>query len=415
MARTHRSAFLAIAALSFFGASAFSQQQLNELQLCNGGDGLFAYSDPSTTTDFVWKVFPKETLRAADQNGPHQMELNGITLALYDTSWNTSPSFYDIIFTSGMPSGVPDNIGPNLSDPNATLLSLGSAAALGIPDPCTLAGNPLGCVGGCPPAGLIGGYSVEFALAGGTGPNGGLLVPADGNTDLVVVSNVGPAGMTLTPGTGQCGQGDYTFCDLHSSNVFASTPGEFQAPTASGNSPYGGFSIAGTPNADAMDEVQDMPVEFQQPVVEGRTSFDPAANPGLGTTGLGLSSLRFSVGGGTNGYGTKIVSAGHVGEFGFVFGTVVPQLPYPGIPLFGMDILVNIADPLANTTSSFWNGTITPVNNGGPPFDDGVLVMPLLTVPVAGIGAPFNFQGYTLNFSTFAFDSTGTIGAQFLP
>src|SRR5258705_5932233 len=335
MARTHRSAFLTIAALSFFGASAYSQQQLNELQLCNGGDGLFAYGDPSTGTEFVWKVFPKETLRAADANGPHQMELNGLTVALFDTSWNTSPSFYDIIFPPAMPSGVPDTIGPNLNDPNAALLSLGSAAALGIPDPCTLPGNPVGCAGGCPPAQTIGGYPVEFALAGGTGPNGGLLVAADGNTDLVVVSNL-PAGMTLTSGPpGQCGQGDYTFCDLHSSNVFASTPGEVQSPTASGNSPYGGFSIGGVPNADGLDEVQDMPVEFQQPTVEGRTTLDPVANPVTGTTGLGLSSLRFTVGTGTNGYGTKIVSAGHVGEFGFVFGTVVPQVPYPGLQFLG--------------------------------------------------------------------------------
>jgi hypothetical protein len=269
-------------------------------------------------------------------------------------------------------------------------------------------------VGACPPAGQVVGYIVEVNLLGAGGPNGGLLVTADGNTDLVTSSFL-PPNMTFATGSGPCNLGDYILEDLHSSNVFGGTPGEFQAPTASGNSPYGGFSVAAGIAADATSEVQDQQAEFQQMVVEGRTSYDPVFNPALGTTGLGLSSLRFSVAAGTANYGSKVVAASHVGDFGFVFGSTFPQLAYPGIVAFGIDFLINLADPLVNTTSSFWNGAIALVNNGGAPYDDGWATYVLLPVPAVAAGLPFNMQGYTLNFSTFAFDASGTFGASFLP
>ena len=58
------------------------------------------------------------------------MELNGFTISLYDTAWATSPSFYDFVITRGIASGLPDNIGPDFSDPNAAFVQMGNAAAM---------------------------------------------------------------------------------------------------------------------------------------------------------------------------------------------------------------------------------------------------------------------------------------------
>src|SRR5262245_6166447 len=175
--------WIAVIALAPLGSA-----QLNELQLCNGGDGLFTYSDPSVGFatgvfppdiaggDWVWKVFPAPTLRVADGGfPPHLIEVTGIQVALYDTDWGTGPSFYDLIFTTGIPTGLPDgNIGPDFASPSLVFLSLGAAAAFGIVNPCLVA-PPLGCIGPCPPAGLVAGYSVEFTFFGGPGPTGGML------------------------------------------------------------------------------------------------------------------------------------------------------------------------------------------------------------------------------------------------
>lgn len=439
MKRSLRATLLSAAAVCLTGPVALSQVQLNELQLCNGGDILFSYSDPSagfpTGTnppdvaggDYIWKVFPKEALRTdeVDGNGlPLPMEYTGAVMYMYDSDWTTDPSFYDMLFTRGTTAGFPaDNIGPDFLDPNAAFLSIGSfaAATAGAGNPCLIPGNPLGCIGPCPPGGAIAGYQIEFswgfAAGPGVGANGGLLIQGDGTADFVVTNFI-PGGMSPTVPAGQCGNGDYTFSDLHSTNLAGGpTPGEFAVPTASGNSPYGGFATAGALAADLPDEVQDQPAQFQQSIAEGWTTLDPPVNPGLGTTGLGLASLRFPVGGGTNGYGVKLIARSEVNHFAFAFGSTFPQLPYPGIPFFGANFLINLGDPAVSATAAVWQGTVAFVPNGGAPFDDGHAVLPAITIPAIAAGLPLNMQGYTLDLTapSLTLTSTGTFAAALLP
>ena len=399
--------------------------QMNELQLCNGGDGFFIYDDPSlgfpTGTfppdhaggNWIWKVFPAAALRVADGAlSSHQIEWTGITVTLADTDWTTPPSFYDLIVTTGTSTGLGSgNIGPDFASPFLVFVSMG-ASSLG--NPCSLPGNPFGCTGPCPPPGFIPHWVVELVVSGGPGPHGGFLFPADGATDLVTASFL-PGGMTFVAGSpGQCGLGDYTLSDWHSGLVFGGGFGEKQAPTPNGFSPYGGYSFGGSQFAEYVDEVQDQPLQFASSMIEGRTTLDPPANPTLGTTGLGLSSLRAAVGGGTTGYGVKMIASAHVGQFGFVMGSFQPQLPDPGVTLLGMNVLIDLTDPVTSRTSAMWNGTLTPASHGGPPFDNGVVVLPTITMPSYVVGFTLNMQGFFFDPVTFTFDDTGTFQAQML-
>src|SRR5262245_57377497 len=57
----------------------------NDLQLHNGPDTFFFYSDPSDPTDFFWKVWPKEVMRSCTGT----MEIIGLHISLADTDFST--------------------------------------------------------------------------------------------------------------------------------------------------------------------------------------------------------------------------------------------------------------------------------------------------------------------------------------
>ncbi|HKE00309.1 MAG TPA: hypothetical protein VKE69_04810, partial [Planctomycetota bacterium] len=114
---------LAVALLSAPGRA----QEKNALELTNGADGFFYYSDPSIgpppgtlswTGDYWWKVYPKEVMR----HPLGKLTLTGLTLEIADTNWATPPTrTFDMYFTPGVvdPPGtfatgtiVPDRLSP---------------------------------------------------------------------------------------------------------------------------------------------------------------------------------------------------------------------------------------------------------------------------------------------------------------
>src|SRR4030095_8363707 len=107
-------------------------------------------------------------------------------------------------------------------------------------------------------------------------------------------------------------------------------------------------------------------------------------------------------------------ASAHVGDLGFVLGSFLPQLPDPGVTVFGMNFLVDLTDPMTTRTSAVWKGTLMPASHGGPPFDNGVVVHPPITMPVYAVGITLNMQGFYFNPVTFAFDDTGTFQASLL-
>ncbi|HKE00630.1 MAG TPA: hypothetical protein VKE69_06445 [Planctomycetota bacterium] len=360
-------------------------QSMNNLVLHNGTDIFYYITDPSVGGppgaffaggDWWWKVFPKEVMH--DPLGV--MELTGFVFDLYDGDWTTPPVMHDIEFTPGMPSLVtPGSIEPNFASPLAMLVAGGPFPGLA----------PLGC----PPPGFIAGYTLEFVIPGAAaGP--GLFMLANGLTDWTWVT-FAPGGMTFAgPPLGACGVGDFTFQDGHSSPVDGGV-GEQQPAAvvlAGGLNKYGGYHIGGTPPAatvaEPFDETYTGELEFRKPVTQ------PMINVGIFQQ-AGLASLNPKITG-TSTLGMRLYASAQVGELGFFFGSFFPVLPAPGIAIFGINIMVNIADPVAGTLANLWSGPIAPVPNGGPPFDDGVVETAQIPLPITLIGTTLTVQGFTL-------------------
>jgi hypothetical protein len=397
-------------------------QDFNNLDLTNGGDGLFFYNDPSIGAplgtvppdldgDFWWKVYPKEVM-----NHPlGTLEMTGLTIELYDTDWINTPAdvSFDTVFTPGVVSTLnPGNIEPDFNHAlGFTLLGVASFGGQ-LTNPCSdpaFAANFCTALNGCPAGGGVVGYIIGLTVLDPV-TNEGIDLQADGATDWTYSTFV-PGGM-LGPisGGGACGTGDYLFQDVHSSNVFPpNTNGELQSDVLlTGFSKYGGAhgggSGLGVYFPDALDEVFAGPLEFAEPISESRNDV------GLGPQ-LGLASLNPSQASGP--IGMRLWSQSNINELGFFFASFFPLFPAPGIPIFDINIMVNISDPLAGTISGLWNGLIA--GGQGDFQDDGVLDTILLQLPPITVGFTLNVQGFAFDPVTSDFDNTQCVSLPIQP
>jgi hypothetical protein len=397
-----------LSALALLATPALAQD-FNNLDLNNGGDGIFFYNDPGVgnppnsfpitnyDVDFWYRVYPKE----AFHHPLGTLEVTGFTNEYYDTDWVATPngvtgitsSMHDMILTPGIIQGD-GTMAPDLPGaPNPLEVDIVGLDITGLlTNPCPAAGVAGGCASAtsvCPATGFVVGYIIGLDF-GGAGP----VLQADEFTDWTwstFVPGVAPAvgGMTLAGGS--CGTGDYILQDVHSSNVFGN--GELQADLlGNGFSRYGGFQVGGTGagawNPDLMDEVYAEPLEF------GTAISEPVNDVGLGPQ-TGLAALNPSVGGGANTLGMRYWSASAAGELAFFFASTFPLLPRPGIALLDINILVNIADPLAGTIAGIWAGFI--VGGLGTFADDGIFDSVQIPLPPILVGFSLQVQGFNFD------------------
>jgi len=387
---------LAVALLSAPGRA----QEKNALELTNGADGFFYYSDPSIgpppgtlswTGDYWWKVYPKEVMR----HPLGKLTLTGLTLEIADTNWATPPTrTFDMYFTPGVvdPPGtfatgtiVPDRLSP------LGFQLLGVVFPGGLPCP-----YPTTCP--CPPTDVIHGYELELTFPSG------IELKADGNVDWTYVTFF-PPGMSASGGL--CGFGDLVSQDAHSSDVFQVHAGEAQTEATSiGMSKYGGFHLGGDPvdelRADSLDNVYGGALQFREPVCEPRVDY--SASFGFGGPEAGLAGLNYSRSHGK--LGMRLRHASAPGEVGFFFGSFAPFLPGSGVPIFDIHILVDVSDPVASQLSGLWSGPLAP---------SGVLDTVPLTFPPVTVGHPLRLQGFTFNAGAVDFDDSQAVTLKIVP
>jgi len=369
----------------------------NDLQLHNGPDTFFFYSDPSDPTDFFWKVWPKEVMRSCTGT----MEIIGLHISLADTDFSTiiganNTVLPDMFFSksSAAPPANPGNIEPDQNDPNGTLISFGpqSPNNVFLTDP------------GCPPVGYIYGFDLDVDLSGGTGPGNGITVVANGATNTVFTTFLAGPGFSLGPngvGGNACGQGDYPTSDLHSTDQVAGGKGEEQFDFIGGGySAFGGFAVGGVlGGTDLVTEVACNYLEFSGSTL----AMNMNSGLGQGVT-EGLHGIHYNCPPGPGGsIGARLYDWAQIGGNAVVTGTLTPPLG-SCLNFKGGKLGLLPTDPLFNVLLGFWSGPVTQKSDthGLPTFsvfDNGEFATVSLPLPgqVLPLGASvgLHFQGFT--------------------
>jgi hypothetical protein len=377
----------------------------------NGGDFLYVYNDPSLgqaaglavavadavdDTDWYWKVNPKGTLNSCND----ALEMAGLTFFIFDFDFAVGDGGVngfncaapDMIFSdsnNGVGSVTPGNLEPDFLDAAATLLQFGPSDINNntiLPDP------------GCPPAGYLYGYQLDAALSTGVGD--GLIILADGATDLVQTV-VLPGGAHTFSGGNSCldpTAGTGTLPDLHSGTA-AGGIGETQFDVlGDGLSANGGYGIAGAiTGTDVNAEIAVNSVQFFEPITVMRV--DSATGVGMEE---GTGSINYDCPAGVGGaLGARLYAWQGIGRPAAVLGTLAAPLG-TCVNFLGGKLGLSPTDPLFGIFLGLWQGTVVQTDNGlplgGTVFDDGTfdtlsLPLPAQVIPV-GFTVPLSFQGF---------------------
>jgi hypothetical protein len=378
----------------------------NDLQLANGMDIIYIYSDPSigpsvgsssfAANDFFWKVMSKDTLRHCSGT----MEVTGLDIWNFDGDYikmegpnNTALADYFISKGDSVnPPVNPLQIEPDQADPNGVMISFGP----GGPKNNSFFTNP-----GCPPFGYIYGFELDVDITGGAGIGAGITVTANGLEHLCLTTFIPGAGHTFS-GFNLCGngQGDGAMVDAHSSDV-AGAIGETQFDVVGGGlySAFGGYAQAGVlGGAEGVHEAAQNFLEFAEPVLAMVVS--SATGQGLEE---GLAGVHYNCPPGPGGsIGARLYAwQGLYGQPAAVVGTLGPPLP-TCVKFKSSKLGLNPTDPLFNVFLGLWQDYVTQTDNGNPatltPFDDGTATMANLPLPPqvipVGITVPLSFQGF---------------------
>ena len=370
----------------------------NDLQLANGIDVVFTYSDPSIggsgvpdfgTHEYIWKVISKDVLRHCSG----AMEVTGMDVWSFDGDYGTfegpnNTSIADYMLSKTV-AGIP--IEPDQADATATLLSFGPGGPknnIFLPDP------------GCTPPGYVYGYELDVDITGGAGAGSGIQVTANGATDLCFTAFIPGGGQTYS-GANSCsnGNGDGVTPDAHSSDAGGAI-GETQFDVVGGGvaSLFGGFGgPSGTLGADGVHEVAQQFLEFAEPTLAMHVN----SSTGQGLE-EGLAGVHYDCPpavGGT--IGARLYAWQGLGRPAAVMGTLAAPLA-ACVNFKGSKLGLSPTDPLFNLFLGLWQGVVVQTDNGsaatGTVFDDGTfttlsLPLPAQVVPL-GVTVPLSFQGF---------------------
>jgi len=409
-------AFSAAAAallLSRFAGAQVIPGNENDLQLQNGIDLIYIYTDPSigpsvgssgvadfATNDFFWKVMSKDALRSCagtlEVTGFDIWDFDGDFTALEGGVNNTALADYYIAKSDTTnPPANPGQIEPDQADPNGVVLSFGA----GGPKNNAFLTDP-----GCPPAGYITGYELEVDITGGAGVGAGIVVTANGATDLTLTCFIPGAGHTYS-GANTCadGNGDGSMPDGHSTDAGGAI-GETGFDTIGGGqySAFGGFGQAGAlGGTDGIHEAASNFLEFAEPILAmNMKSGAPSTAVEEGLHGVHYDCPPVA---GANGgsIGARLYAWQGIGRPAAVMGTLAGPLT-TCVNFKGGKLGLSPTDPLFNVFLGLWQGTVIQTDNGLPAtatvFDDGTyttlsLPLPAQVIPV-GVTIPLSFQGF---------------------
>lgn len=404
-------------------AGTAAAQNSNDSPLNNNGDVVFFYSSPSSgfsslafppdiTGDLYWRAHSgAEMMNDVDPLLGSAMEIDGYYESLFDTNWNTSPSFYS---RSHGPA-LPDSGGLGGLEPAFFQLGLTSETVVligpsGFGNPCTIVPSLCSPSGGsCPPPGFVNGYLVDIGL--GSSPGSGVVLPADGTSasDMATTYFV-TGGMTATGGL--CGSGDYDMQDVHSQD-------ETQADTTgNGVNPDGGLQLAGGgPALEAVSSMAEGHETWRGNIINVQANTGTGLGVEVGDNGGGaMNGRRLSVGSGLATIGVELrdlnTAATLPGANLGIVGASLSSIPNPGFPALGGNLLI-FPDGLFNTTSGVWQAGIasaTFVFTG-----EGAATMAQLSIPTTAVGATLHIQGAALSFATLSIDSTNAVTTSLNP
>jgi len=361
---------------------------MNDLQLQNGVDTVFTFSDPSSELDWVWRVYPANTLRPCD----FTLEVTGLHIGVFDTDFATfvngkNTCLADMMLSLGIASSTfPGLIEPVFHDPIGMIMSFGPGDPnnITLPDP------------GCPGPGELAGYDVEVDLTGGLGAGEGIVLTYTGLSSFVFTAFMPPGfSLSASGGTGgnACGLGDYPSPDGHS------TDEEAVDILGTGYSRYGGAYLGGLVLAEPPSSVWASYLEFAEPMLSLRMD----SGNGLGPT-EGMHSVHYDCPPGAGGsIGARLYDWDQIGADGVVMGTLAGPLA-SCLNFKGGQLGLQPADPLFSLFLGKWSGTVVQTSDThGPPtgtiFDNGEMTtadlpLPPQLVPV-GLGLAIFFQGFT--------------------
>jgi hypothetical protein len=381
----------------------------NDLQLQNGIDLIYIYTDPSigpsvgssgiadfATNDFFWRVDSKDTLRhcagTVEITGFDIWDFDGDFTALEGGLNNTALADYYISKSDTTnPPANPGQIEPDQTDPNGVVLTFGA----GGPKNNAFLTDP-----GCPPVGFITGYELEVDITGGAGVGAGIVVTADGVTDLCLTTFIPGAGHTYS-GANTCadGNGDGSMPDGHSTDVGGAI-GETAFDLIGGGqySAFGGFGQAGAlGGTDGVKEHASNFLEFAEPILA--MNVNSSTGQGIEEGQAGVHYDCPPAAGGS--LGARLYAWQGLTRPAAVMGTLAAPLPVC-VNFKGGKLGLSPTDPLFNIFLGLWQGTVIQTDNGlpmtGTVFDDGTfttlsLPLPGQVIPV-GVTIPLSFQGF---------------------
>lgn len=435
-----RAVFVAIALVAF-ALPAFAQYSVvnaNGFQLDNGAESYSAaLNGGSITTPTVgnvagqnppvvnttpadqmfYNVLPKQYMRSSNGTNPGTMEMvgqqvqfflsqwgSGGGVELYDTIWDQSINTATYINpVSG--AGPDGRIYPDLSPAGFLVLIQGGPAGFAPPAQC-------------PGPGLY--WAVQFWIEYATvTPGSGIVLAADGATDLVVCS-WSPGGMQNVnpPDNTACETGGnlslmYRVSTNERVPLGVTTGAAVPNPAGNDRNPYSGYrKTAVDVNNEINTRIARNRIVFREPILQQIYTMAPATPAFAGAeAGSGALHMDGTTAGVVVSPGFRTEATGHLGE------SVIHVLTadYINYPLFGQpgvavtptaNLLLNPGDPnfflltpAMDTTMAF---VLAAWGNNGHGWDKDIGDTPLpfgITGPFPGPGIKFYVQAFVVNLS----------------
>jgi hypothetical protein len=424
---------MALVALALPAFAQYSAVNANGYQLDNGYEGYYIMNggvtvptvgnvnglnppvvDTSANDQMFYNIMPKQYMRSSNGTAPGTIEMvgqqcgfllshwgSGGGVELYDTIWDQSINTCTYINpVSGL--GPDGRIYPDLTPAGYLVLIQGGPAGFAPPAQC-------------PPAGLF--WAVQFTIEyGNATPGTGIILPADGATDLAICC-WSPGGMqTVNPP-------DPTACEiggnlsamwLRSTNervpLGVTTGAATPTPAGNNRNPYGGFrTVATNFNNEARTAVARNRVVFRDPILQQIHTVAPTFT--VAEAGSGALHMDGTAAGTTVSPGFRTEASGHLGELVIHVLTAdyinYPPFPQPGAAVTpNANLLLNPGDPNFFLLTPVMDATLASVtaawgvNGHGWTKDIGDSPLPFgIGGGIPGPGIKFYAQAFVVNLT----------------
>ncbi len=373
------------------------------------GDGIV---NGSANDQMFYEILPKELLNASNGTAPGTMELVSLEVGLMHSFFGicagsgTSPRLWDmslhsVTYTNPV-SGVA-NDGRRYPDLGVAPLVTIAGGAIALPPPPA-----------CPVPVLSTPFYLLAIELGDATPGSGIVVPADGATD-VAWCLWQPGGMSTLPAD-PCGcemGGNLSMMTMFTTDEripAGVTFGSSTAPVAANRNPFHGFRISTTNlnNTNRFQGFHGWP-GFREPILQFRylsTTNQPSSmtGPERGSGSLFMDATGTDV----LHTGTRTCASGHLGKTVVHLATAnpaaFPLLAQPGMLVTPTShLLLDPGDPLFYVLTPAWDGMLVSNTTDYHFPEKHVYDSPLnfsFAGPIAPPGIRFYIQAFIVNFAS---------------